>query len=98
MNPKTQQEIAGRGFPMRDAVLRGYHRYCVKGGSYPAIAACGYSFTRGKLLLELTEQAISAFDEYEGTERDLYQRIVVQVETDTGEFIRSYAVDSNTVL
>jgi len=55
-------------FPAR---LNGYHRYSIKGRSYPAIFPKSGSFVEGKLWTDITEKEIRRLIKYETDEYEL---------------------------
>ncbi|CAL2234458.1 unnamed protein product [Prunus armeniaca] len=58
------------------AILKGYHRYSIKGRVYPAILPVENDKVTGKLLLGITDPELHILDEFEDVE---YERNTVEV-------------------
>jgi gamma-glutamylcyclotransferase (GGCT)/AIG2-like uncharacterized protein YtfP len=81
MIPSVMHTVTGRHFLHREAALRGYARFKVKGESYPGIIHQKGAFTNGIVHLGVDAQSLKRLDEFEG---DMYERVSVRVESDQG--------------
>ena len=58
--------------------VHGYHRYCIRDRSYPAVAKEAKGTVAGMVLQEMTAPEMDIFDEFED---DGYERVKVRVST-----------------
>ena len=86
MIPEVMYAVITREFRFKNAILRGYARFTVKGESYPGIIPATDSFTQGIIYFDVDELSLDRLDEFEG---DLYQRIPIQVETKDKEVLNA---------
>jgi gamma-glutamylcyclotransferase (GGCT)/AIG2-like uncharacterized protein YtfP len=70
--------VTAREFRFKNAILRGYARFTVKGESYPGIIPVTDAVTEGIIYFDVDELSLERLDAFEG---DLYQRKPVRVET-----------------
>ena len=82
MLPSVMRKVVGKDFASRRAVLKGYARFQVKGVTYPGIIPREAATTDGVLYLDVDDSSVGTLDEFEG---DLYERVVVEVETEDGD-------------
>ena len=78
MFPEVVKAVIGKQLLMKDAVLKGYKRYKVENGEYPAIVKDEDSSVTGKLI-EIDKNGLKVLDSFEGEE---YKRETVLVEVD----------------
>jgi len=69
--------VTAREFRFKNAILRGYARFTVKGESYPGIIPASDAVTEGVVYFDVDESSLERLDAFEG---DLYQRIPILVE------------------
>lgn len=62
------EKLTGKTFETNDAVLEGYKMYCVKDCDYPAVISEKGAETKGKILLNVDEQAQKILSVFEGDE------------------------------
>ena len=79
MIPEVMYAVITREFRFKNAILRGYARFTVKGESYPGIIPATDSFTQGIIYFDVDELSLERLDAFEG---DLYQRTPVLVGTE----------------
>ena len=79
--PEIAHGLCGKKLKSEDATLSGYARFALKGADYPVIIKKDNSTVKGKVLLNLNENAIYLLTFYEGDE---YGMAPVKVETDSG--------------
>jgi gamma-glutamylcyclotransferase (GGCT)/AIG2-like uncharacterized protein YtfP len=93
MIPSVMHAVTGRDFPHREATLRDFARFKVKGQSYPAIIYQRGTETGGIIYLDIDAPSLERLDEFEG---DLYDRISVEVEAKGGGTLaaETYAIKS----
>jgi len=70
--------VATREFRFKNAILRGYARFTVKGESYPGIIPVTDEVTEGVIYFDVDELSLARLDAFEG---NLYQRKPIRVET-----------------
>ena len=70
--------VATREFRFKNAILRGYARFTVKGESYPGIIPVTDAVTEGVIYFDVDELSLARLDAFEG---NLYQRKPIRVET-----------------
>ena len=78
MIPEVMYAVTTRKFRFKNAVLRGYARFTVKGESYPGIIPVTDAVTEGIIYFDVDELSLERLGAFEG---DLYQRKPVRVET-----------------
>jgi gamma-glutamylcyclotransferase (GGCT)/AIG2-like uncharacterized protein YtfP len=78
MIPDVMYAVTTRKFRFKNAILRGYARFTVKGESYPGIVPVTDAVTEGIVYFDVDELSLARLDAFEG---DLYQRKPVRVET-----------------
>jgi gamma-glutamylcyclotransferase (GGCT)/AIG2-like uncharacterized protein YtfP len=88
MIPEVMYAVTTREFRFKNAILRGYARFTVKGESYPGIIPATDAVTQGIIYLDVDELSLERLDTFEG---DLYQRIPVPAEMDGGEIFNAEA-------
>ena len=76
--PDVMYAVTAREFRFKNAILRGYARFTVKGESYPGIIPVADAVTIGIIYFDVDELSLERLDVFEG---DLYQRKPVRVET-----------------
>lgn len=76
--PDVMYAVTAREFRFKNAILRGYARFRVKGESYPGIIPVADAVTIGIIYFDVDELSLERLDVFEG---DLYQRKPVRVET-----------------
>ena len=93
MIPDVMYAVTTREFRFKNAILRGYARFTVKGESYPGIIPATDAVTQGIIYLDVDELPLERLDAFEG---DLYQRIPIQAETKEKEIFNAetYAIKS----
>lgn len=79
MIPDVIHAVTTREFRFKDAILRGYARFTVRGESYPGIIPVTDAVTEGIIYLDVDRLSLERLDAFEG---DLYQRAPVRVETE----------------
>jgi gamma-glutamylcyclotransferase (GGCT)/AIG2-like uncharacterized protein YtfP len=70
--------VTTREFRFKNAILRGYARFTVKGESYPGIIPVTDAVTEGVIYFDVDELSLARLDAFEG---NLYQRKPIRVET-----------------
>ena len=88
MIPEVMHAVTTREFRNRDAILRGYARFTVKGESYPGIIPVTDAVTRGIVYFDVDELSLERLDAFEG---DLYQRTPILAEIKGGEILNAEA-------
>ena len=78
MIPEVMYAVTTREFRFKNAILRGYARFTVKGESYPGIIPVTDEVTEGVIYFEVDELSLARLDAFEG---NLYQRKPIRVET-----------------
>ena len=78
---EIMQAVTGKLFPSQSAVLRDYARYRVRGANYPGIVPAPGLSVEGQLYQDVDQAAVEHLDFFEG---DLYRRISVDVDTESG--------------
>ena len=86
MIPEVMYAVTTREFQFKDAILRGYARFRVKGESYPGIIPVTDSVTEGSVYFDVDKLSLARLDTFEG---DLYQRTPVRVETKKEEILNA---------
>ncbi|WP_319499859.1 gamma-glutamylcyclotransferase family protein [uncultured Draconibacterium sp.] len=79
--PEIAEGLCGKKLKSEEATLRGYSRFALKEADYPAIIKKNNAKVKGKVLLNLDENAIYLLTFYEG---DDYGMAPVKVETNSG--------------
>ncbi|WP_163325005.1 gamma-glutamylcyclotransferase family protein [Draconibacterium mangrovi] len=79
--PEIAEGLCGEKLKSEEATLNGYSRFALKEADYPAIIKKNNSTVKGKVLLNLDENAIYLLTFYEG---DDYGMAPVKVETSSG--------------
>ena len=79
--PEIAEGLCGEKLKSEEAILRGYSRFALKEADYPAIIKKNNATVKGKVLLNLDENAIYLLTFYEG---DDYGMAPVKVETNSG--------------
>ena len=80
--------VTTREFRFKNAILRGYARFTVKGESYPGIIPVTDAVTEGVIYFDVGELSLERLDAFEG---DLYQRTPIRAETERGEIFNAEA-------
>lgn len=78
--PDIMREVTGRQYAGKAATLWGFHRYRLRGCSYPGIVPEADSCVDG-MVFEVGSTALAALDRYEDP---CYERRSVEVETQAG--------------
>ena len=78
MIPEVMYAVTTREFRFKNAILRGYARFTVKGESYPGIIPVTDEVTEGVIYFDVDELSLARLDAFEG---NLYQRKPIRVET-----------------
>ena len=78
--------VTTREFRFKNAILRNYVRFTVKGESYPGIIRVTDMVTEGIIYFEVDKLSLERLDAFEG---DLYQRTPVRVETEKKEILNA---------
>ena len=82
------ERVLGRRLPWQPAVLEGYCRMLDASIGYPVVHPLAGSSVDGRLLEGVDQEALAAFDAYEGRE---YRRVTVRVQTSDGRSVDAYA-------
>jgi gamma-glutamylcyclotransferase (GGCT)/AIG2-like uncharacterized protein YtfP len=82
------ERLLGRRLPWQPAVLEGYCRMLDASIGYPVVHPLAGASVDGRLLEGVDQEALAAFDAYEG--RD-YRRVTVRVQTSDGRTVDAYA-------
>jgi gamma-glutamylcyclotransferase (GGCT)/AIG2-like uncharacterized protein YtfP len=88
MIPDVMYAVTTREFRFKNAILRGYASFTVKGESYPGIIPATDAFTQGIIYFDVDELSLERLDAFEG---DLYQRTPVPAEMEGGEIFNAEA-------
>jgi hypothetical protein len=88
MIPDVMYAVAAREFRFKNAILRGYARFTVKGESYPGIIPVTDAVTEGIIYFDVDKLSLWRLDAFEG---DLYQRTPVLIEMEGGEILNAEA-------
>ncbi|VVB04396.1 unnamed protein product [Arabis nemorensis] len=87
LEPAVAAVILHRAADTVPAVLHGYHRYKLKGRSYPCIVPFEAGRVNGKVITGVTDAELHNFDVIEGSE---YERVTVEVvRTDNSEKMKA---------
>ncbi len=86
MIPDVMYAVTTREFRFKDAILRGYARFTVKGESYPGIIPVADTVTEGIIYFDVDELSLERLDAFES---NLYQRTPVRVETEKDEILNA---------
>jgi gamma-glutamylcyclotransferase (GGCT)/AIG2-like uncharacterized protein YtfP len=86
MIPEVMYAVTTREFRFKNAILRGYARFTVKGESYPGIIPVTDAVTEGIIYFDVDELSLTRLNAFEG---DLYQRTPVRVETEKDEILNA---------
>jgi gamma-glutamylcyclotransferase (GGCT)/AIG2-like uncharacterized protein YtfP len=78
--------VTTREFRFKNAILRDYARFTVKGEFYPGIIRATDMVTEGIIYFEVDKLSLERLDAFEG---DLYQRTPVWVETEKEEILNA---------
>ena len=84
MYPAVLRAVTGIDPVTQPATLDGYTRRCVVGKSYPVLIEEEGQQVEGKLCLEVSSDALTLLDAYEGVAAGLYSRREVTVTTEDG--------------
>lgn len=84
--PDIMRDVTGRQYAGEAATLRGFHRYRVRGHSFPGIVPEADSRVDG-MVFTIGPAALAAIDRYED---DFYERRTVEVET-ANDRLQAYA-------
>jgi gamma-glutamylcyclotransferase (GGCT)/AIG2-like uncharacterized protein YtfP len=89
--PSVMYAVTAREFPFKNAILRGYARFTVKGESYPGIIPATDAVTEGIIYFDVDESSLERLDAFEG---DLYQRTPILAEMEGGEIfnVQAYVI------
>jgi gamma-glutamylcyclotransferase (GGCT)/AIG2-like uncharacterized protein YtfP len=88
MIPEVMVAVTTRRFRFKNAILRGYARFTVKGESYPGIIPGTDSVTEGIIYFDVDKLSLERLDAFEG---DLYQRTPILAEMEGGETFNAEA-------
>jgi gamma-glutamylcyclotransferase (GGCT)/AIG2-like uncharacterized protein YtfP len=88
MIPDVMYAVTTRKFRFKDAILRGYARFTVKGEFYPGIIPVTDAVTEGVIYFDVDELSLDRLDAFEG---DLYQRTPILSEMEGGETFNAEA-------
>jgi len=88
MIPEVMYAVTTREFRFKNAILRGYARFTVKGESYPGIIPATDAVTEGILYFDVDELSLERLDAFEGV---LYQRTPILVEMEGEEIFNALA-------
>ncbi|MDH4204713.1 MAG: gamma-glutamylcyclotransferase [Desulfobacteraceae bacterium] len=80
--PCVMYAVTAREFRFKNAILKGYARFTVKGESYPGIIPVADAVTKGIVYFDVDKLSLERLDDFEG---NLYQRKPVRVETEERE-------------
>jgi gamma-glutamylcyclotransferase (GGCT)/AIG2-like uncharacterized protein YtfP len=80
--PTIVERVCGCALPQREAVLRGYARFLLKGQCYPAVTEDRKSSVEGSLLEQVNVAVLARLDAYEGEQ---YERRALYVEAGGNE-------------
>ena len=86
MIPEVMYAVTTREFRFKNAMLRGYVRFTVKGESYPGIIPVTDAATEGIIYFDVDKLSLARLDAFEG---DLYQRTPVRVEMEKDEILNA---------
>jgi gamma-glutamylcyclotransferase (GGCT)/AIG2-like uncharacterized protein YtfP len=86
--PDVMYAVTTREFRFKDAILRGYARFTVKGESYPGIIPVTDAITQGIIYFDVDESSLERLDAFEG---DLYRRTPILAEIKGGETFNAKA-------
>ncbi|WP_347839651.1 gamma-glutamylcyclotransferase family protein [uncultured Draconibacterium sp.] len=65
------EQLCGQKIKTANAALKGYARFALKGADYPAMIKKQNSLVYGKVLLNLTPEAVELLTFYEGNEYEI---------------------------
>jgi len=82
MFPAVMKAVTGREFSSRNARVKNYARFRVKGESYPGLTPLEGAFTEGVLYLNIDDLSVKRLDDFEGK---LYERARISAEALDGE-------------
>lgn len=85
--PAVMTAVTGKTFPFQPAVLPAYRCFKIRHRVYPAIIADSTAETTGTLYTGIDAEALALLDEFEDV---LYDRLTVEVQTETGR-VKAYA-------
>ena len=88
MIPEVMYAVTTREFRFKNAILRGYARFTVKGESYPGIIPVTDAVTEGIIYFDVDKLSLEWLDAFEG---DLYQRTSIPAEMERGEILNAEA-------
>ena len=86
--PSVMYAVTAREFCFKNAILRGYARFTVKGESYPGIIPATDAVTEGVIYFDVDESSLERLDAFEG---DLYQRTPILAEIKGGKIFNAEA-------
>ena len=78
MDSEIMHSVTGRSFQSLKGTLQGYSPRAVPGHTYPGIIAAPDGIVEGVIYLNVSEEAVSHLDAFEG---EGYKRITVSVES-----------------
>jgi len=92
--PSVMYAVTASEFRFKNAILRGYARFTVKGECYPGIIPVADAVTKGIVYFDVDKLSLERLDVFEG---DLYQRTPIMVEMEGGEIsnAEAYVIRSN---
>ena len=88
MIPDVMCAVTTHEFRFKNAILRGYARFTVKGESYPGIIPATDAVTEGIIYFDVDELSLERLGAFEG---DLYQRTPILAEMEGGEIFNAEA-------
>lgn len=74
--PEVMHAVTGQIFPVADALLLGYERFCLMDQTYPGIIKTGQHSTAGRVYFDIDAPSLHRLDYFED---DLYVRQTVTV-------------------
>jgi len=86
MIPTVMHAVTARHFRFKEAILKGYARFTVKGEVYPGIVPQANAITEGIVYFNVDEPSLTRLEIFEG---DLYQRTPVRVETEEEDILNA---------
>ena len=86
--PSIMYAVTARKFRFRNAIVRGYARFTVKGESYPGIIPETDAVTEGIIYFDVDKSSLERLDAFEG---DMYQRTPILAEIKGGEIFNAEA-------
>jgi len=86
--PDVMYAVTARKFRFKNAILRGYARFTVKGEAFPGIIPVTNAVTEGIIYIDVDKWSLERLDAFEG---DLYQRTPILAEIKGGEIFNAEA-------